>query len=902
MKIPAVLSSSSLMKTLKIRRDETGKLLVFVLIQSLLSLIIALLTTGIDSLYFNHYPDRFEIDLYRFIIKGEAISDQMINHELTTLLFFLGSVFLLLAGFLYTARTDRGVKWHKMAGGFIITSLLSLLFIVIISVEYNTGLLPPFSYSLMYIWRFTGGIIYLMLFWDLASIYFDSRSSKRLYPLMAICGTLAYSIGSLMAVPMVENGKELLLLWFVLILSVSGLPLMFFFKKKIRPVVAVRYRNTGIFEEFYEGLKLFSSNPYLKVMGLGTVVFGLTSGFIMFTYNELIMASDTFSMNSGRFLALQRASASFIQSILFVTLMKQGTPGKNWVTQVLSKMALLIFSILAFLVSMLGVADFSRSVCTALMSPVTMASFAIIPYAYRGRALVLNNMVFASLGIMLASLIIFILDIQYVLFLIVILILLLSRILINIILNKGYIKALKIELTDDKSQMYSLSDEQIILTLSDKSLLKTFMDNLSSGSDAERLFLWQRLSRLTDTREKFDSLAKWSPEAGDIIEDLWIRLAGKLAGSDYKDYFTGRSDFHTSAGLSALIESHKVFIEEQSDEALVLVFELLSHLDHLILEEDPAYLSLIPVLSEISPEHITDYVKKLAEKQNGDMNVRLLSTLKKNPRKEVVAIFIEKGCADCLPAVLDYMNLWQDWSSDFLENLFIKYPDKDARTALLKNSGQYSGEDVKLWRRNKLDSWIEILSQSESSFEIEGWIEFTNKALNLYMTDMIRQMSINEISQDPGLLKTLSSQSEAVMKGAALFFCLSHYNQDNWQNNNYAPLLKKMFLEEFVKCRDLYLALTVLAVGNSQIRAMAADLLNDSNLESQIPLILELLENAMDKKIFKNILYLIDPMSGRDRASRLKSLGGGISLQMTLSAFKTKAVEGSLREVIAGYF
>jgi len=834
--------------------------LLFVLMQALFSLIIALLTAAADPLFLNHSTDRWELHIYRSILGGSSSLSSQINSDLLAPLYFAGAVILILGGLFYTGRTDRGYKWKKTLAAFALTLILSLL----TWIQLNSKHILPMTYSFIYLWRFCAGIFYLMIFWDSAVLYFDSRSAKKVFPMLALSGTLFYALGSLAgASPLLTNQRHLSFL-IIAVLSLIGIFTSIWLPRRLKPVSELRYRQQNLRKEFLEGFSYFMKHPYLKSLGMATVIFGLTSGFIMFTYNQLVSSSSFASISNGRFMALQRAAASTAQTLIFVLMMSQGKTGRRMIGQIVTKFFFLLLGILGFLISMLGVADFSRAVATALMSPITIASFSLIPAQFRGRALSLNSIVLTSVGMLLSS------GLMYLgtlsgwgppIFLAVILLLLISRIAMNFFVNKGYLKSLSRQLRGNAGA--TISDNSLKQILNDPETIEQWLGRKNQLTADQQQLLWSRIANQADRREHWQNLSALAPSESSPGYLSWLQICGQCAPDESKDLLQNQAGLDSAEAREALKQclSNQTFNEaEKHSWERKIEAEIKGKKNSPELWQ--IYLQFFP---DSALEQLQNNYENLEE---AEKNLRITQA-QESGNKDLAYFFINTITPETFHQTIQFVAQWNDWKLSDIEALFEQKELSPYGEELTQFALKQKDTDIQNWLKEEMKQHLKELDQREEEF-ISYWFHLRetgqDKILFILMLERLKRL--------PGLT---GLEPARVQRLKTLFFKVAaelyQYTLPHRLDSLFAPyqsLTHRLFLQEYKELRRWILLFTLLPRGNSHSRETLYEMLMNKEQETQPLILLELLDNLLSKKERKTIALLLEPMGDQLRRIRFK--------------------------------
>ena len=515
-------------RILKLHRGEERKTFVFLGLQVALSVSIGLLSSGIDPLYLKHETGAFELLLLDvFSPAGGWIGASEPNVQLIPFLLLLGAVLLICAGVVYAGFTDRSNKIVLFSWVVFIAILVCLASFVVWIMDYY-GSQVPAIFSLLYTWRFVAGVLLLMIFWDLAQVYFDARQAKRLFPIIFGAGALGYAGGSLLVSPFAVAGA----LGAVFFLAAGCCLVSLFLCRKIRTGFRVvsppRYREKTVKEEIVEGFDVLQKNVFLKNLLLSTVIFGIAAGLVMVGYHAFIDTSIQTLSGAAGIMAFQRALATILEAVIVTQVLSQTRLGGASRKGIIVKAVFLGFGLIAYLVSMVGVADFTRQIAMALLSPAVIASYAVLPSRFRGRVMALNTMVIAPAGMGAAALAVLVFSgsLNVRIFLSLIVVALGARLLSNQFVSRSYLRNLRNEYSRGQGFSAVLADE-FGNVFSDETMLESMTKDLSSAEPSICRYAWHRLTARVSSKADYEVLVKYRPETGSPAWPLWLTLAGK---------------------------------------------------------------------------------------------------------------------------------------------------------------------------------------------------------------------------------------------------------------------------------------------------------------------------------------------------------------------------------------
>jgi len=500
-------------RALKVYSGEGGRIFAFSVLHILISLVIGMISTVVD-----------------------ALTVGSTGGQSAYLLYGVSAVILAVVGYGYAGVTDRSDKRRVLTRVLVLSAVICFAAAGVLVTVGAAG--PPRAVlSGLFVWRFLIGIVLLMVFWDLAPFYFNARQGKRLFPLLAIGGAVGYSVGSLVA----GLFTGVLPAWVMLVVigaaTIGAVGWFQIVRRDYTILDSPRYRDRSITAEVREGFDAFRSNPFLRAVGLNTVLFGVLSGLIVFTYNAVVTARTAGTAGAAEVMGLQRAAVTILQATVLTKVLSQTAVGGKGGASILQQAFFLILGTAAFIISMVGVADFTRQIEVALMSPAAIAAFAFLPARYRGRVMVLNNMIAAAVGILIATVFVALVapSVQPLWFAYPIIVLMIVRIAFGALLNRRYTALLSESIVSDRKLNLSRIDENTASILHDDALVQRLRDELAGQNESVRVFVVTRLVRAVQTREEIERIASFFGELRGNLAALWIETLARVDYDAYRD-------------------------------------------------------------------------------------------------------------------------------------------------------------------------------------------------------------------------------------------------------------------------------------------------------------------------------------------------------------------------------
>jgi len=560
-----------LYRILKLHRGEERKTFIFLWLQVFLSASLGLLSSGIDPLYLKHDTGTIELFLLElFAPAGGWIGSSEPNVQLIPFLLLLGAVLLVCAGFVYSGFTDRSNKvvvfsWTVLS--VILVCLASFIFWV---VDYYGKPIPPI-FSLLYTWRFVAGVFLLLIFWDLAQVYFDARQAKRLFPLMFGAGALGYAGGSLLVSPFAIMNALGAVFFFSAGFCIVSLYLCWKIRAGFQVVSPPRYREKTLKEEISEGLTILRENVFLRNLLFSTAVFGIAAGMIMVGYHAIIDTSIKTLSGAAGLMAFQRALATILEAVIVTQVLSQTRLGGALRIGIIIRIALLGIGLLAYLVSMIGVADFTRQIAMALLSPAVIASYAVLPSRFRGRVMALNTMVVAPAGMGIAALgiLVFSGSMNLRVFLAFVAVALGIRLMSNQLVSRSYLHHLRNGF--DRGQGFSASlVNSLGYVFIDETIIEQIVKDLSASDPSIQRYVWKILASGVKGKAEYEILKKYRPQPGSPPWSIWLVLAGRY---DYRSISDEAEQAFTSNDQWVRLNARAAMMEGKADQVMAPQFK-----------------------------------------------------------------------------------------------------------------------------------------------------------------------------------------------------------------------------------------------------------------------------------------------------------------------------------------
>lgn len=894
-------------KMANIHRGEERQTIVFAAIYLMVSMITGLLGSGADVLFLQHETTPVERQFFAWLTSLQsgftqgsaavaAVPSSEINALLTSPLLGLGALLLLVLGISYTGWTDRRSKSRVFQTGMAFSLLLSgaaaagLLFPVI-------PRLFPFFYSFLYIFRFAGGVLLLMFFWDLTGTYFDVRQGKRLYPLMAMSGVIGYTSGTLLVTPLLIWLPAASLFLLIALLSVISSMVYWLAGGQISPLWIIRGRAQGFREALREGFQFFRRSSFLKALSVSTLIFGIASGFIMFAFNNVVSSLAATPRGTASFIAFQRAIASVLQAVIVTKVLSQSALGGQLKSNFVIQVGVLILGFLAFVVSMVGVADFTRQIATALLSPAAMASFAIIPARFRGRSMAAVNLIVAPAGMVLASLLVFFLDAFFAIGVLLALIafFLILRLAMNLLVNRAYIDTLTRGVKSrGKFDAASLMEDSETL-LQDEKALAVWMKGLAEQDESMQLMVWSRLVKQVKTKADYQHLKPFAPPLVGRRGALWLSLMRRYEAEEALSAVDSLLEGGCLKGLGPLspemgkailntLKAQKTFrtsedpVDDLSREMVRRRKALLLHLgaepaegegsqrdqDFLLEKADQLLLSQELEGDDASLKIL---IRTRWESYSPLARSRLLPLLFENPSLEFQEIFFQELAEpETRPGALSALEKIPRLDGPLWESHFQRYREESALAdALLEILGHHMGSEL-------LDWFWDFLSRELTQEPQELFAHFREEASHRDLSALLRIALTIPMETPPRIRTQVQGRIENLITLKAELLSLQG---DPFPPDALYGQLYRRWVGGFEKIlrQELLYALG-LKIRDSDQRYRYSLLIRDyqPEMHSTRARVLEILDVVLDKREQTALSLFLEPITMGEKLLRLRGV------------------------------
>lgn len=850
---------------MKVHRGEESRAVAFFLLHFVLSVVIGMTSTVVDPL----------------IISGGTSFGSII-------LYVVAALVLLGVGLLYAGITDRIDK--RRLFGFSLMASSGFCFLVGVLLLFHDYVLnlPSFVYTLfvwlfvaLFVWRFVMGIVLLLIFWDLAPFYFNGRQGKRIFPLLTTGGAVGYSTGALLVLPLSHFLPLSFRFLVIALVTLLGFLLLQFIRNHYSLLDSPRYRRNSVRAEIQEGVESLLANSFLRAVAWNTFVFGMIAGLVILSYNSIVGERIQGRGATADIMGFQRAGASLLQAVLLTKIMSQSALGSSHTKELAKQLFFFTLGLLAFAVSMVGVADFTRQIEIALMSPAAMAAFAFMPTQYRGRVMVLNNIVVASLGILVGSILVLALSrfVNALWFIYPIAVLMLLRLGLSFVLNRRYVALLAESLVSNNRLNLKRLEENTGSILSDSILCERLLRATKSQNPSTQVYVIGRLAESAQTAEDIERIEPFFHIAGAERPELAALRIECLARIGVEHYASEISQATSSEHGDVRIAGRLAFLYSRYRGG---------ELEPFAREKEQLQVEFAHG-AEADPEgfrEVCELILRL-EAKTGQAIVEVdLNTMNSESQRIFVSVLTEYPNPHHFALLLELIRI--ESFEPFVLKAFKGLPEP---FLLSKTAGLYelsvsqtlhilqdlSETHPTLTRHLAEVQLSELLATAQLPTDLtldSGVLESALSVLHR-SGEALRVSALRVLSDTTGIPTDLQHQAaSAVRVLSELFPHLLHlrYSSRPGKANQYRPLLIKLVDEHLRQLAVLILSLNSLVGASESQRATSYAICSELARRSTVPRqsALEFIETAVENPTKKYILLFFEPLTDAEKRVRLR--------------------------------
>lgn len=399
----------------------------------------------------------------------------------------------------YTAFADR-VGHNKL--------MVGILIIGIIGVAAGRILLmldmPTIAYPLLYLLMFVPlSYIFVAQWYTYINSLYDTRSAKRIIPVLATSGRIGNIIAGL-TMPVLNrfvSPGNVITIWLTALVAVVLLGML-------NPYSSGKGTYTGKMRPTYlgnirEGFKYISKSPFLIWMALFTLLLMVLAPLVQYRVSEILVEELRTTENISNFIGLLTGAANLVMlpvTLFFLSriISRTGIGNANLIFPFgnLGICGVLIFfpGIVAAALAQLGQTAFRA----AFRVPIDNLLYNAVPLRIKGRARAFIGGFVAPVGSFVGAGLLLLLPFVQIKWLLLALIGILSvaYVISALIIRKRYAQAL-IKMLEQEDYSFLLSQEASDLTVADPATLKRFRKKIRKSPSHEfTIFMAQIISQI----------------------------------------------------------------------------------------------------------------------------------------------------------------------------------------------------------------------------------------------------------------------------------------------------------------------------------------------------------------------------------------------------------------------
>jgi HEAT repeat protein len=233
---------------------------------------------------------------------------------------FLPYMYIALAGLTVVTTLVLTALLGRFSKKRLYLMLPIALGVSLIIARYAVSLDLSWIYPALWLGLYLYWTLLFLVAWGLASMVFDTRQAKRLFPLLAAAGILGTTMGGLATKPLVDviGSENLLLVWAIGFFAASiviGVALRGAHEAPIRS----RRERPSLLDDVQQGYRVVRRSQLMRWISAGALVMGTLFFFVVFPFSKVVseefLDEDAIAGFLGVFEGLTTAVA-FLTSLL----------------------------------------------------------------------------------------------------------------------------------------------------------------------------------------------------------------------------------------------------------------------------------------------------------------------------------------------------------------------------------------------------------------------------------------------------------------------------------------------------------------------------------------------------------------------------------------------------------
>ncbi len=856
-----------LYRLLNIRQSDENKLILFMLAYFFLSMATGFLANILDSIFLG---DESGSSALSFV--------NIQTSDLVPLILMLSAFLLIIISLIYSYYTDRFDKRISLILVLLLTSGITFLFWMLIYFFENENII---LFSALYVFRLVITTFLVIQFWEMCNSYFDLREGRRLYPIILASGVVGYSMASFILVGttyLFGISNDLFM-----IIGSALLSAYFLYKAGNFSSLIPRERKKDILDEVKSVFRIVKTNSFVGVFNLSTLIFGIAAGLILYTYNDIVNSLQIGTQSLTVYLGVWRGSANllvaFIESLipaieagLIVQIMSHTLMGRGFVLTLLVKIVGFVLLIVFFLLSMVATADFSRQILQALVTPSAVVAFSVLPRHVRGKIMNINNGMISQIGILLSGVLLqFFAGVHPIYILIFIMFLIAIRIVLNFVINRGYMKTLSKNI---KSADLATIFQNIKSILQERGLFDELISRYHKQEAPIKVFILKSMKPHVPELESGyvqDKLKQLLEEETDeqikaVLIEIFYEM-GKYDLTNIVDKFTGTKN--RELAKSAILYMYKYGSEKKRNKLKQKLYK------NIISSDINEYSFGLSVIEQISNKEIEEFLPIIRERLvKGSEEIKNRSMVTLASLNDTYSIGMITELLDneyLIDNAIRALVMTGERSLNNIITIIESMKTEKVQTArrLITSVGDIKSAKTYTYLKSEFKSQSEILLNRVDDRNNE-YMEFKE----FYLINSIVESLIKLDYDNLDSLKTLSLKVvEVFLQRAFIYLSIKSQAKYNISDENVELLFRKMCNEDISKSG--YTASKIIALTNPSEIRMDAMLDSITRFSTGNRLIkaqaFETYENYARNKYSHSVVTLLDnSISEEDALNTLK--------------------------------
>ncbi|MCZ6528845.1 MAG: HEAT repeat domain-containing protein, partial [Chloroflexi bacterium] len=200
---------------------------------------------------------------------------------------FLPYMFIALAGLTIVTTLALTALLGRLSKKRLYLILPVVLGLSLIVARYLVGLDLEWVYPALWLGMYLYWTLQFLVAWGLASMVFDTRQAKRLFPLLAAAGILGTTIGGLVTKPLVDViGAENLLIGWALAFFAATFVIRLALQDVQEAPLRSRWDQPSLVQDIQRGYKFVRKSELMRWVSAGALLMGTLLFFVVFPFSK----------------------------------------------------------------------------------------------------------------------------------------------------------------------------------------------------------------------------------------------------------------------------------------------------------------------------------------------------------------------------------------------------------------------------------------------------------------------------------------------------------------------------------------------------------------------------------------------------------------------------------------